>query len=209
MVPRRGRGLPCSPRVNALRLLRQPPRRNGETHRSRIVTFGARGDRRRGSRGYHGPMWWTDAEWAELVDPELCGMCADAHLPENEHSILVASTEMTHVRLVRNQAHPGYTVVILREHLTDLGQLDADQLSMFWRDVQRAGRAVDNAFDPRKINYLVMGHRAPHLHCHVFPQHLEDDPLRNVDISDGPVYLDDAELAHAVVALREAWHAVA
>ena len=159
--------------------------------------------------GYHGPMWWTDEEWAELVDPEVCGMCADAHLPENEHSILVASTEMTHVRLVRNQAHPGYTVVILREHLTDLGQLDAGQLSAFWRDVQRAGRAVDKAFDPRKINYLVMGHRAPHLHCHVFPQHLADDPLQNVDISDGPVHLPDSDMTHSVVALREAWHASA
>ena len=154
-------------------------------------------------------MWWTDAEWAERVDPELCGMCADAQLPENEHSILVASAEATHVRLVRNQAHPGYTVVILREHVTDLGQLDVAQLSAFWRDVQRAGRAVDKAFDPRKINYLVMGHRAPHLHCHVFPQHLMDDPLRNVDISDGPVYLGDADLAHSVAALRSAWHAVA
>lgn len=159
--------------------------------------------------GYDGPMWWTDEEWTELVDPELCGMCADAHLPENEHSILVASTEMTHIRLVRNQAHPGYTVVILREHLTDLGQLDAGQLSEFWRDVQRAGRAVGTAFDPRKINYLVMGHRAPHLHCHVFPQHLGDDPLQNVNISDGPGYLPDAEMTHSVVALREAWHASA
>ena len=154
-------------------------------------------------------MWWTDEEWAELVDPELCGMCADAHLPENEHSILVASTDMTHMRLVRNQAHPGYTVVILREHVTDVGLLDADQLSEFWRDVQRAGQAVDKAFDPRKINYLVMGHRAPHLHCHVFPQHPGDDPLENVDISDGPVYLDDVEVTNSVVALREAWHALA
>ena len=154
-------------------------------------------------------MWWSDEEWAELVDPELCGMCADAHLPENEHSILVASTDMTHIRLVRNQAHPGYTVVILREHLTDLGELDAVQLSAFWRDVQRSGRAIDRAFTPRKINYLVMGHRAPHLHCHVFPQHLEDDPLRNVDISDGPVYPPDAEMAQTLVALREAWHALA
>lgn len=154
-------------------------------------------------------MWWSDEEWAELVDPELCGMCADAHLPENEHSILVASTAMTHIRLVRNQAHPGYTVVILREHLTDLGQLDADQLTAFWRDVQRAGRAVDSAFDPRKINYLVMGHRAPHLHCHVFPQHLGDDPHRNVDISDGPVHLGAAEIAASAIALRGAWQASA
>ena len=89
-------------------------------------------------------MWWTDEEWAELVDPEVCGMCAD-----------------------------------------------------------------DRSFDPRKINYLVMGHRAPHLHCHVFLQHLADDPLQNVDISDGPVHLPDSDMTQSVGALREAWHASA
>ena len=44
MVLRTGRGLPCSPRENALRLLRQPPRRNGETHGSRIVSFRVRSE---------------------------------------------------------------------------------------------------------------------------------------------------------------------
>lgn len=132
-------------------------------------------------------------------------MCADAHVDENEHSILVGSTETTHLRLVRNQAHPGYSVVILREHVTDLAQLDASELSAFWRDVQRAGRAVGVAFVPRKIDYLVMGHRAPHLHCHVFPQHLTDDPLRNVDIADGTAYLPSSGMNDAVAALRKVW----
>lgn len=39
-------------------------------------------------------------------------MGTDAHLEENEHSVLIASTERTHVRLSRNQAHPGYCVVV-------------------------------------------------------------------------------------------------
>lgn len=155
--------------------------------------------------GYDEPMWWTDEQWSELIDPARCGMCADAHLEENEHSILVGSTEATYFRLVRNQAHAGYSVVILREHVTDLDRLDALQLNAFWHDVQRAGKAVGAAFTPRKIDYLVMGHRAPHLHCHVFPQHRDDDPLRNVDIAEGPVYLSASELDGSVAALRETW----
>lgn len=150
-------------------------------------------------------MWWTAEEWASLEDPRACGMCADAHLPENEHSLLIASTSTTHARVVRNQAHPGYCVVILRDHVTDMGQLDADQLSAFWNDVQRAGRAIEKVFAPRKIDYLVMGHRMPHLHCHVFPQHAGDDPKRNVDISDGPVLLTPRALDEARDTLRHAW----
>ncbi|MCZ4301068.1 HIT family protein [Microbacterium oxydans] len=153
-------------------------------------------------------MWWSDEQWEELCDPSRCKMCDDAHLAENAHSVMVASTATSFVRLSRNQAHAGYTLVILRAHVTALEHLDGDQLSAFWKDVQRAGRAVETVYSPRKIAYLVMGHRMPHLHCHVFPQHVADDPKRNVDISDGPVLLSPVGLHDAAQALRSAWAAV-
>ncbi len=150
-------------------------------------------------------MWWTDDEWAALEDPATCGMCADAHLPENPHSILIASTPTTHFRLARNQAHPGYALVILGDHETDLAPLLPDVLSAFWTDVQRAGRAIDATLAPKKIDYLVMGHRMPHLHCHLLPQHTGDDPHRNVDISDGPVHPPHPALLSTVERLRDRW----
>jgi len=152
-------------------------------------------------------MWWSAEEWEALTAPGSCGMCADAHLGENEHSILVLSTATSHVRLARNQAHPGYTLVILRDHVTDLADLAPDELGAFWHDVQRVGRAIGMVFEPRKIDYLVMGHRMPHLHCHVFPQHGGDDPKRNVDISDGPEYPPDGKLVRDAERLRSAWSA--
>lgn len=133
-------------------------------------------------------------------------MCADAHLNENEHSSLVVSTATTHLRLARNQAHSGYCLVILKEHVCDLSDLDPVVLSAFWLDVQHAGRAIEQVYEPRKIDYLVMGHRMPHLHCHVFPQHASDDPRRNVDISDGPVFLSSDAMAGEVQSLHRAWH---
>lgn len=149
-------------------------------------------------------MWWSDDEWSEMTDAHSCGMCADMHLDENEHSLLIASTSATYTRIARNQAHPGYSLVIYREHITDLADLTPEQLFGFWSDVQRAGRAIAATFQPRKIDYLVMGHRMPHLHCHVLPQHADDDPTRNVDISDGPelrpidLLRDDARLLRGV-----------
>ena len=134
-------------------------------------------------------------------------MCADAHLGENPHSVLVTSTTATHVRISRNQAHRGYCLVILRDHITDLADLTPEQLNAFWADVQRAGRAIGAVFEPRKIDYLVMGHRMPHLHCHVFPQHSGDDPRRNVDISDGPVLASLPSIREDTLALRRAWDA--
>ncbi|WP_367997128.1 HIT family protein [Microbacterium paraoxydans] len=113
------------------------------------------------------------------------------------------------VRLARNQAHAGYCLVILREHVTDMGHLTTDQLRGFWDDAERAGRAIDSVYSPRKIDYLVMGHRMPHLHAHVFPQHSHDDPKRDVDIADGPVLPSADDLRGGVHALRRAWSAIA
>lgn len=93
----------------------------------------------------------------------------------------------------------------MRGHVTDVADLNPDALAAFWADVQRAGRAIASVVAPRKIDYLVMGHRMPHLHCHVFPQHADDDPRRNVDISDGPVHLATEELEKRADRLRAAW----
>lgn len=71
--------------------------------------------------------------------------------------------------------------------------------------MQRAGHAVAAVFEPRKIDYLVMGHRMPHLHCHVLPQHSADDPTRNADISDGPVLASRESIREDARALRVAW----
>lgn len=48
----------------------------------------------------------------------------------------------------------------------------------------------------------------PHLHCHLLPQHAGDDPTRNVDISDGPVFLDRDALTARADAIRQAWMAL-
>lgn len=132
-------------------------------------------------------------------------MCADAHLPENEHSVLVATTETSFVRLARNQAHPGYSLVILRDHVTAVEDLSPSQLVGFWADAQFAGRVIHQAFAPRKIDYLVMGHRMPHVHCHLLPQHTDDDPRRNPDISDGPTVTGAEELEHIARGLHRSW----
>lgn len=152
-------------------------------------------------------MWWSETEWEALTSPEQCGMCADAHLPRNEHSALVAVTDTSFVRLARNQHHAGYCLVILREHIVDMAELSSSQLASFWADVQRAARIINDVFGPKKIDYLVMGHRMPHLHCHLLPQHATDDPLRNVNIADGPTWLPADAFDASVAALQRSWEA--
>jgi diadenosine tetraphosphate (Ap4A) HIT family hydrolase len=105
-------------------------------------------------------------------------MCADASLPTNAGSELVAELPWSYLRLVHNQTHAGYCVVVLKQHLPEL--------------------------DDPAPDYLVMGHRVPHLHCHVYPQYEDDDPLYNVNIGDGDVRQDDSDRAGRIALLRAA-----
>lgn len=133
--------------------------------------------------------WWDEQTWANMVAGENCGMCQNVALESNPFSDLVAVLDHSYVRLARNQTHAGYCLVILKEHATELHALDTATLAGFWAGVARAGRAIDDTLHPTKIDYFVMGHRMPHVHCHLYPQHLTDDPFRNPDISDGDTAL--------------------
>jgi diadenosine tetraphosphate (Ap4A) HIT family hydrolase len=136
--------------------------------------------------------WWTESEWAAMRTGRDCPMCVDAHLPDNPHSTLITTTRTSFVRLAINQSKPGYCIVVLRQHICELHELGPVELAGFWEDVAAVGRAISSLFTPVKIDNLVMGHRCPHLHCHVYPQYREDDPFGPVDISAGLVRLTAA-----------------
>jgi diadenosine tetraphosphate (Ap4A) HIT family hydrolase len=148
--------------------------------------------------------WWPDAQWRGMLAGEGCPMCADAHLQSNPASELVAELPTSYARLAKNQTHPGYCVVILKRHATELHELPADELAAFWADVAAVGAAISKTFNPVKLNYLVMGSRAPHIHCHVFPHFADGDPIRNVDISEGDVVLGPDDTAARTKLLRRA-----
>ena len=148
--------------------------------------------------------WWPEKQWAEMVAGVDCPMCADASLPTNPGSELVTELPWSYLRLVHNQTHAGYCVVILKQHLPELDDLASDQLAGFWADVATAAAAIRRVFEPRKLDYLVMGHRVPHLHCHVYPQYEDNDPLYNVNIWDGDVRQNNLDRASRLALLRAA-----
>jgi diadenosine tetraphosphate (Ap4A) HIT family hydrolase len=146
--------------------------------------------------------WWPPEVWERMTSGRDCPMCVDAALPENEHSDLVCERPFSYVRLHRNQTQPGYCVVIAKVHVAELHQMDPASLAGFWSDVAVVGRAVSDLFHPVKIDNLVMGHRCPHVHCHVYPQYPTDDPFQLVDISAGEVRSSDAERRKRLAEIR-------
>jgi diadenosine tetraphosphate (Ap4A) HIT family hydrolase len=146
--------------------------------------------------------WWPADEWARRTRGDGCELCADAHLPVNAFSELLAETPWSYIRLHRNQTKAGYSVVIAKRHAPELHDLSEPEVCGLWNDVAVVGRVISKMFRPVKLANLSMGFRTPHVHCHVYPQYEDDDPYRLIDVTEGDVRLDEVQWADRVATMR-------
>lgn len=133
-------------------------------------------------------MTWKDPEkWQKMIDGTACPFCKDIHLDENRFSFKVFEFPNSIVRLPKNQYKRGWTVVALKRHATELYELEPNELAGFFEEVAMVAKALKTVFDPVKLNYSIFGNLCPHVHCHVIPQYMSDDP-------HAPIKMDEAEV---------------
>ena len=106
------------------------------------------------------------------MTPIACKACA-GEWPRPDHQI--ADLGLTTVYLHDDQFFPGWTVLVLKRHATELFDLTQDERSQLMEDVSAAALALDMAFDPVKVNYELLGNQLSHIHWHVIPR-LAGDP---------------------------------
>lgn len=96
---------------------------------------------------------------------------------------VVYEDDLTMAFMNLNQFHPGHTLVIPREHLADVRELDAAAGAALMSGLSRVARAVGAAFPSEGISvWHAIGPAAfqevPHLHIHVLPRRTDDGLLR-------------------------------
>lgn len=113
---------------------------------------------------------------------------------EFEHSLLVVGD---------HQFHRGYCLLLLKEHVRELHELEPAVYLALSRELLTAGRAIVEAFEPWKMNYSCYGNVDPHIHWHLFPRydsepdHLNHPWLHASEFKDHPT---DEETARNVAA---------
>lgn len=105
-----------------------------------------------------------------------------------------------------DQFYRGYTLVIARTHARELYHLPEEESTRYFREMLAVARAIDAAFQPRKLNYELLGNTVPHLHWHLFPRHADDPaPLRPTwEHAHAPHLLTPAEAEETVARIRRA-----
>ena len=101
-----------------------------------------------------------------------CTTCA-GEWPRKDHWI--ADVGLTKAYLFDDQFFPGWTVLVLNRHATELFDLTKDERSRLIEEVSEVAQALAMAFEPVKINYELLGNQLPHIHWHIIPR-LADDP---------------------------------
>jgi diadenosine tetraphosphate (Ap4A) HIT family hydrolase len=109
------------------------------------------------------------------VTPPACPACA-GRWPDPEDRI--ADCGSTVAYLHDDQFFPGWTVLVLKRHATELWQLDAAERARLIEEVARAGEAVARAFGAVKLNYELLGNQIAHVHWHLIPRRADDPAPR-------------------------------
>ena len=105
--------------------------------------------------------------------------------------LLIAELGTSRAFLHEDQFFPGYVLLVLRRHATELYQLEAGERGAHLEEVSRVAEALARVFRPVKMNYELLGNQVPHIHWHLVPRLPTDpdllSPIWRVDHQPAPL----------------------
>ena len=106
--------------------------------------------------------------------------------------------------LGEDQFFPGWCVLVLKRHATELWQLAQDERGALMDEVTRVAQALAAVFDAVKMNYELLGNQVPHIHWHLIPRRADDPaPLEPAwRVEHAPRRLSAAETAERIARIR-------
>ncbi|MBI3355751.1 MAG: HIT family protein [Nitrospirae bacterium] len=137
-----------------------------------------------------------------MSDP-TCKVC-QATWPRNDH--FIADLGLSKAFLHDDQFFPGWTVVVLHRHATELFQLAPTERIQLMEEVNLVAKIVAQVYKARKINYELLGNQLPHIHWHIIPRLASDpSPFEPVwRVQHEPVFRSGSDLQGTVQRLQQA-----
>lgn len=115
------------------------------------------------------PIWWE-----AMVAGTECAYCRPAEPSGTDERIPVAALPSGQVYLQPDGNFPGYCILYLGRHASELFQLTPQERASLVEDVAALAQAIWNVCKPSKLNYAILGNELPHLHVHVIPRYPND-----------------------------------
>jgi diadenosine tetraphosphate (Ap4A) HIT family hydrolase len=136
-----------------------------------------------------------------------CPMCGEGRPQSTSDAVRFHAGEVSDAYLRRANIQRGLTIVVWRgRHVAEPTELSDEESFAYWSEVMAAGRALEAALHPVKLNYNLLGNSVPHLHTHIVPRYADDPrpgwpfPFPEEEPTDMPEDLFD----HDLTSLRRA-----
>jgi diadenosine tetraphosphate (Ap4A) HIT family hydrolase len=135
---------------------------------------------------------------------ENCLFCAIASGAQRGPNVI---TEFPHSIAVLHfgQLHRGRSILIAKQHCTDMLDLDDAVYAAINNEMRQLARALRQALGAKRINYANFGNVMPHLHWHIFPRYPDDPKWGGPPRLDGErSWVDDQPYADLAASIRAA-----
>lgn len=145
-------------------------------------------------------MEWPQAFY-DMRSGNGCPICAEGRPDETRDGLRFYEGAVVDAYLRKPAIQRGLSIVVWRgPHVAEPTELAVEDAAAFWLEVLAVGRALEQAFEPVKLNYDLLGNSVPHLHFHLVPRYA-DDPKPGWPFpfpeEDPPPYPDDQLRADA------------
>ena len=118
----------------------------------------------------------------------MCLICERIRLIQTgENPYFVRALDTGFVVLGDHQLFRGYTLLLHRDHHTEIHQLARADRLRFLEEMAIVSEAVHRAFRAEKMNLELLGNSDAHLHWHIFPRRAGDLHGHGAD-GRGPVW---------------------
>ena len=135
-------------------------------------------------------------------DPKECLYCQNNETLSNL-MIEIAQLSVSRVFLFKEQTYKGRCLVAYKDHVNDLNELSDEERNAFMADVVRVTRAMQNAFNPEKINYGAYSDKLSHLHFHLVPKYVDGpDYGGTFQMNPGKVHLTELGYSKIIDAIK-------
>jgi diadenosine tetraphosphate (Ap4A) HIT family hydrolase len=117
--------------------------------------------------------WPTN--WPERKQGVGCGLCESIRIGTPADMVKIMDLDSAVVWMPRFSSVRGYILTVWSgRHVAEMTSLTSDEVANYSLDIVSASRAVEQVFEPAKINLLTLGNRTPHLHTHIVPRYIGD-----------------------------------
>ena len=132
--------------------------------------------------------------------------CADCMRGEllDKFGIFVCDLEVSSLILFKEQSKRGRCIVAYKDHVSEIVNISDSERDAFFKDVNRAAKAIHKIFAPDKLNYGMYGDTGCHLHMHLCPKYSGGDEWGGIfQMNPQKTYLEDAEYQKMIDDLKK------